>query len=401
MRLLVVNSFYAPEIGGGAEMTLQRLATGMARRGHLVAAFTTGNMEAVDTVDGVVVHRFPIDNAFRKFEGDLPNKVKRILWQWRDRNSALMAHRLDQLVRRFRPDIIQFHNLPGMTRSVWEIPSRYGVPSVQVVHDLNLICPSSSMFKSGQACAQRCASCTIFRAGYAEASRMLTAAVGVSQYVLDRVAREGYFANAERRVIYNAQDLPNPYPLTPGKRLRFGFIGSISPPKGLEWLIDQFDESLGSLAIAGTGADDYVESLRARASGKDVCFLGHVKPREFFRNVDVGVVPSIWNEALGNVAIEASAFGRPVIATRRGGLPEIVRDGVSGLLVDPDQPGTLGRAMRTLVDDRARLLRMAEAGPAAVRHFTSLDRFLDEYEGLYASLLTKRRPAANVARTAR
>lgn len=390
-RILFVNSFYAPEIGGGAEMTLHRLASGLHRRGYTIAAFTTGEAETIDEVDGVTVHRFPIDNSFRKLNGDLPNKAQRVQWQWRDRHSRLMAERLATLVRSYRPDIIQFHNLPGITRSVWEVPGAFGIPSVQVIHDLNLICPSSSMFKRGGACTRPCMSCVLFRRGFAAASSRLDSAVGVSRYVLDRVVREGYFPRADRRVIHNAQELPPPRPYAPGAALRFGYIGSLSPPKGLEWLIDQFDDAVGTLAIAGRGTPSYEAELRTRARGKRIEFVGKVDPVGFFTEIDVAIVPSIWNEALGNVAIEASALGRPVIASRRGGLPEIVRDGETGIMVDPDEPDSLGATMRQLAGDRALLMRMAAAAPAAVGKFTSVGRFLDDYCALYETLLANRR----------
>lgn len=381
-RILFVNSFYAPEIGGGAEMTLHRLASGLIGRGYDVSAFTTGERETVDEVDGVTVYRVPIDNAFRKLSRDLPGRARRAMWQWRDRSSPLTAARLRAVVERVKPDVVQFHNLSGLTKSVWDVPASMGLPSIQVVHDLYLLCPTSSMYARGRACETQCTSCRLFRRGFAEASRSVNAVVGVSRFVVDRVVREGYFPRATKRHIYNAQHVPDPAPLPNGDKLHFGFVGSIAPPKGVEWLIRQFDNSMGRLSIAGTGSATYLARLHALAAGKDITFLGHVDPIAFFRSVDIGVVPSIWNEALGNVAIEASALGRPVIATRRGGLPEIVRDGETGILVDPDRPDTLGAAMRALSQDRDLLVRYGAAGPAAVRKFTDPTRFIDEYVGL-------------------
>lgn len=386
LRILFVNAFYAPEIGGGAELSLHRIATGLRARGHVTAAFTTGELESIDDVDGVMVYRFPIDNAFRKLDRELPHKARRIAWQWRDRSSQLMAQRLNRVIDEFKPDVIQFHNLPGITRSVWAVPRARRIPSIQVLHDLNLICPSSSMFKDGKSCTSQCGSCALFRRGFAKSSRDVDRLVGVSRFVIERITKEGYFAAAKKRVIYNAQMLPGPSPLGQGA-VRFGYIGALTAPKGVEWLVDQFTADMGTLVIAGTGGSDFVEQLKIRAKGKPITFAGHVESRDFFPTIDVGIVPSIWNDTLPGVAIEGGAHGRPVIASRRGGLPEIVRDGETGLLVDPDRPETLGLAMRALAGDRSRLVAMAAAAPAAVKRFTSLDRWLDEYTELYGDLI--------------
>lgn len=386
MRIIFANSFYVPEVGGGAELTLQRIANGMLARGHEVAAFTTGERESVDIVDGVKVYRFPIDNRFRKLDRNLPGKFERVRWQWRDRYSTLMAKRFDAVMRDFAPDIVQYHNLPGLTRSIWEPPLAHGIPTVQVLHDLNLICPNSLMFKDGASCTTRCRECVLFRHGFASASDDVSALVGVSRFVLDRVTGAGLFERSRQGVIYNAQRLPEPSRLVNDGIVRFGFIGALNKPKGIEWLIDQFDDTCGTLTIAGTGSAEYVAQLKERAAGKRISFVGHCPSAEFFPMIDVGIVPSIWHDTLPGVAIEGGAHGRPVIASRRGGLPEIVKDGVTGILVDPEQPDTLGAAIRRLSGDAELRDRMAREAPKAVKIFTSLDRCLDEYEQLYVSL---------------
>jgi len=95
--------------------------------------------------------------------------------------------------------------------------------------------------------------------------------------------------------------------------VRFGFIGSLAPHKGVEWLIRQFDKSFGELLIAGTGSSRYEDHLKQIARGKAITFLGHCPSLSFFPRIDVNGTPSIWEEALGGVALEAAAHGRPVM----------------------------------------------------------------------------------------
>src|SRR5690606_11414305 len=115
---------------------------------------------------------------------------------------------------------------------------------------------------------------------------------------------------------------------TGGSTLRFGFIGTLSAVKGVEWLIRSFRQ-LGipaMLDIAGRGKETYEEELKALA-GDDarIRFRGYVQPTGFYREMDVLVVPSLWEEPLGMVAIEGLANHLPVIASDMGGLRETVR----------------------------------------------------------------------------
>jgi glycosyltransferase involved in cell wall biosynthesis len=96
----------------------------------------------------------------------------------------------------------------------------------------------------------------------------------------------------------------------------------------------------------------------------------------------VGVVPSVWDEPCPTVALEAMASGRPVVASRVGGLPDLVPDGVAGLLVPPRDAGALGAAVGRLLRDGELRGRM---GAAAREH---ADRFgartvVDRIEAVY------------------
>jgi glycosyltransferase involved in cell wall biosynthesis len=243
------------------------------------------------------------------------------------------------------------------------------------------------MFKGGNSCKSRCIECQTFRLGFARASHDIDAVVGVSRYILDKMVSENLFSQSQHRVIYNAQPAPKATPASAARPMRFGCIGALAPHKGVRWLIEQFDNSLGELLIAGSGQNDYVSELKALAAGKRITFVGYQPSSQFLPTIDVGIIPSIWNETLAGTAIECLANGRPAIASNRGGTPEIVRDGENGLLVDPDQPDSLGDAMARLSQDRLLQARLAAAAPASVGRFTDVERFLDEYLALYEHLL--------------
>ena len=103
------------------------------------------------------------------------------------------------------------------------------------------------------------------------------------------------------------------------------------------------------------------------------------------------MVPSLWAEPFGMVAVEACAFQKPVIAARMGGLPEIVRDGVNGLLCNPDDRDSLGRALQCLHDDTELRQRLSLLSRTAVADLLSMDTMLDQYQALFEDVLGKAR----------
>jgi glycosyltransferase involved in cell wall biosynthesis len=101
---------------------------------------------------------------------------------------------------------------------------------------------------------------------------------------------------------------------------------------------------------------------------------------------DAVAIPSVRPEPLGQVALEAAWAGLPVVGTAHGGLPEVVRDGETGLLVPPGDHEALARALRELADDRERAKALGEAGSRAIRDSGGCAQMLTEIQALYERL---------------
>src|SRR5262249_38354253 len=127
-------------------------------------------------------------------------------------------------------------------------------------------------------------------------------------------------------------------------RIRFGFLGQLRPVKGIEELVDAFlslPSGSAELLIAGKGDAAYERLLKAKTAERDdVRWLGFVDPQQLLNEIDVLVVPSLWQEPLGLVILEAFAHGRPVIGSQRGGIPELITR-ETGWLYDPCERGAL------------------------------------------------------------
>jgi glycosyltransferase involved in cell wall biosynthesis len=180
-------------------------------------------------------------------------------------------------------------------------------------------------------------------------------------------------APAERtRVIYGGADPERFAPRKGASRRGILYVGRLTPHKGVDRLLRALPEG-AHLTVVGSGGHDrhlpereYPALLRRLAAGRAVTFAGPVPDAglpTLLRNAEVLVIPSVHHtcygrhveisELLSLTAIEAMASGTPIVASRIGGIPEVVRDGETGFLVDPgDVKGLNGRLSELLGNPR-------------------------------------------------
>jgi glycosyltransferase involved in cell wall biosynthesis len=196
--------------------------------------------------------------------------------------------------------------------------------------------------------------------------------VAVSHFVRSNLLRIGV-PDREVGVVWNGvEDFSAPVEnrLT-GAPLVVGVVGQVVPWKGHEDLIDALailreEGRRFRCLIFGAGEEKFVADLRARvdraALSEMVEFRGFcARVDQIFAELDVCVVPSRFEEPFGLVAAEAGMAGLPVVVTRRGGLPEIVQDEETGLVVSANAPRELADALGRLIDDRRTAGRLGVA----------------------------------------
>ncbi|OGC90381.1 MAG: hypothetical protein A2W25_02180 [candidate division Zixibacteria bacterium RBG_16_53_22] len=157
-----------------------------------------------------------------------------------------------------------------------------------------------------------------------------------------------------------------------GGTTRIGIAKHLHPMYGLDYLIKAFEEiSRGrldlELLIVGKGPseNEYRALARHLGLGNKVKFMGalpHEKVAQFLATLDIFAMPSICEEAFGVAALEASATGLPVVATRVGGIPEVVVDCETGLLVERKDVSQLAQAILKLVNEPELRRKMGRAG---------------------------------------
>ena len=222
------------------------------------------------------------------------------------------------------------------------------------------------------------------------AYRAAHAVVANSSAARDQLEREGVPAD-RLRLIANGLDVARFAPTTPRADIRrIVMVANLRPEKGQDTLLAAAPHILerypdASFTFVGDGPRREALETLTRALGITgrVRFLGESRDvAPLLAEHDLFVLPSR-SEAFPNALIEAMATALPVVATAVGGIPEVVRPGVNGRLVQPDDVGALADAVLALMDDPAAAAALGRAARAdVVRHYT-IDRMVERFEQLY------------------
>ena len=358
MKILLVNTLYTPNHFGGTERFVQTLAEGLVEEGHQAVVTSTAPQDQThaDSINGVRAYYVGLKNLYWPYDDKENPKVLKPLAHALDTKNPWMAQKLARILDAEQPDLVHTNNLAGFSVLTWQRIKQRGLPLVHTLHDYYLLCPRSTMFRSGKTCRAQCAECRLYALPRKRPSNQVDTVVGVSRFVLERHEKFGYFVSTPRkRVIPNAyQRQSGNFRLgTPSLPIRFGYLGLLNPNKGLEVFLEsatQLPEGTWSLQIAGRGYTTYERYLHAKYEMPAIKFLGHVRPEFFFPQIDVLVVPSLLPETFGRVIIEAYAHGVPVITSNRGAMPELVEEGYTGYSFDPSHPIHLIAKMKRFIE---------------------------------------------------
>jgi glycosyltransferase involved in cell wall biosynthesis len=174
-----------------------------------------------------------------------------------------------------------------------------------------------------------------------------------------------------------------------------GTVARLDPIKGMAYLIDAmhevlqcFPQTVALLVGDGSERDALMDKARTMGIADKVIFLGFRKDVvQLLSIMDIFVLPSL-NEGMGRVILEAMACRKPVIATRVGGVPELINDGGNGILVPPQNAKLLAEAIMGLLCDPQKAERIAINGYRSAGDKYSLSTMVQQIDELYQELLT-------------
>jgi len=220
--------------------------------------------------------------------------------------------------------------------------------------------------------------------------------IAPSQFLRQKFIEFGIAKNRTAYITYgfnfsNFKNLSKVY----SAKLRFGFIGNLLPAKGVHILIQSFNNIRNQnveLKIYGQAVSyksiltNYLGYIRKIARNKNIRFMGGFDNKDVakvFAEIDILVVPSIWYENSPLIIQEAFAAQTPVIASRIGGIPELIDDGINGVLFEPNNPEDLYEKINLIIENPSLIEKIRQN----IKPPKSIEENAKEMEEIYSKLI--------------
>jgi len=377
VRILLVNKFLYPK-GGDAISTL---ATGelLAQKGHDVVFWGMKHSQNprypyseyfVDNIDygGAVSAKRKVSEAFK------------ILYSLEARK------KINKLVQSINPDIVHLNNFAHqISPSILDIFNKYNIPLVMTLHDYKLVCPTYSMLLDGKPCDKckngRYYNCFFNKCTKGSYSKSLVntlemylhhkilhiydqidVIIATSQFLKEKHIEMGLLNPII--CLPNFVTVEDFLPQYHSKAKIIVYFGRLSKEKGLFTLLDAVKGLNAQLKIIGEGELKQDLKQKAKKEGlKNIIFMGYKTGEDLKREISYcagTVIPSECYEAFGRTIIESFALGKPVIGSRIGGIPELVKDGETGYTFTPGDASDLRNKIELLLRNSNSVIDMGK-----------------------------------------
>jgi glycosyltransferase involved in cell wall biosynthesis len=404
MRVLLAHKFF--ETRGGAEVFFFETGRVLEQSGHDVAYFATSTDPS--KADGV--RTFLV--APPEYEkGNALGRISRIGGMIYSRS---VKQAFAEAIQTFKPDVVHVFSIHvHLTPSVLAAAHEAAVPIVMSCNDYKHICPNYKLFHHGHICTDckggkfymaavnRCCRGSLMVSVASAMEAYAHEVLGVYDYVHTFLFASRFMAN-ETKDFWPSRDyrwrlLRNPFdstkfPLTETYEDYALFFGRLIEEKGVDVLLEAAAMAPGvHLKIVGNGPDEpALRALAAELGLANVEFVGPVWGTDMdllLSKARFVVVPSVWHENYPYVINQSFAFGKPVVGSDRGGIPELVEHGETGLVYDATDRVALAAAMRSLWEDPDHAVAMGRTAKERSDEAFNDNRFLQTLLGIYREVL--------------
>ncbi|GLB28318.1 glycosyl transferase [Lacrimispora amygdalina] len=401
MRILIVNTFYYPNMQGGAEQSVKLLAEGLVKKGHEVGIYSVDSRDGhCETAihNGVKIYRFTTNdfNLYR-FSYDKKNvgKFEKIQQKLLCYCNVKCSKDFEFVCNEFKPDIVHTNTIYGMSYLIWKAAYKNKIPIVHTIRDIAIVSPVQYGHKANPLIR------LIHRLYMRSFTEYVSCVTAPSRYTLETSLAAGCFKRAGvKKCIFNSvainhseteaimkekQDRTSP-------RIKFMYAGRLVYFKGIEHMIRAFESMQYKdceLYICGNGEmEEYVK--KCAAQNPRIVFCGKLdneRLAEKYKESDILIVPSVWPEPFGRVLIEGNKYGLPVIAGRCGGMPEILENTHGGETYEAGDAGRLAELMDNLTE-RKRYKKYFNSILQTIDIY-NIDRQIDKFEQVYNEILRR------------
>lgn len=399
MKILMVNKFLYSR--GGCENYMLFLGEQLKKMGHEVEYF------------GMYDEKNTVGNSAGKYTQNMDFHSKgaqRFLYPFKIIYSFEAKKKIMQVIDDFKPDIIHMNNINfQLTPSVIYGAKKRGISVVQTVHDYQMICPNHLLynFDKNEIC-EKClkgsyTSCIKNKCIHNSRIKSIIGAIEAKLYSLlgtykkvDLYISPSFFLEEKllsAKELYKGKtktihNFINKNKFTCENKSSgdyIAFAGRLSKEKGVELLAETAKLLPNyTFMVAGDGPDkNLIENIE---NVKLVGFLSGEKLIEFMANAKVIVVPSIWYENCPLSILEAQCMGVPVVTMNNGGMAELIKDGITGILVDEPSPEAMAAGLRRALENEEYYNTLKEECKKETENILSVETYADilirEYERL-------------------
>ena len=401
MKILMVNKFLYSR--GGCENYMLFLGEHLKNLGHEVEYF------------GMYDEKNTVGNSAGKYTQNMDfhsKGIERFLYPFKIIHSLEAKRKIIQVIDDFKPDIIHMNNINfQLTPSVIYGAKKRCIPVVQTVHDYQMICPNHLLynFDKNEIC-EKCISDSYFNyiknkcihnsrvksiIGAIEAKvyslfktyKKVDLFISPSYFLEEKLLSANELYKGKTKTIHNFINKNKFTCEKEGTENYIAFAGRLSKEKGVEYLAETaklLPEY--TFMVAGDGPDkNMLENIE---NVKLVGFLTGGKLIEFMGNAKVLVVPSIWYENCPLSILEAQCMGVPVVTMNNGGMAELIKDGVTGILVNEVSPEGLALGLRRALENEEYYKTLKENCKKEKENILSVETYCDilieEYKKLVA-----------------
>lgn len=398
MRILIIGNLYPPHSLGGYEILCQQIVQGFSRLGHQLQILTSNwaapgvQSDAAFDEQVKVVRSLRLMTDFPHPPGRNPlTELRTASYNYGVTKEAIAA---------FKPESIVIFSQLRLSLGSARAAEEFGCPvlySWNDEHPVGYVSQPLELAGLGRfAKAKRLLRWLIDHSllRNEQITRLrLRHTSAISRCIVDRMAARGLRPRFPTRIIYQGIPLEK-FPMRSDFELkspvRILYTGQLHSYKGVHTLLEAVSllKQRGlnvHCTVVGRGDGAYLEQLKATAENKqiEVDFQGyrpHHELPELYRNSDIFVFPSIWQEPFGLTHLEAMASGLPVVSTTHGGQGECLVDGENCLAFGPDDAEQLSRQLQRLIESSQLRDRLIQNGRKTVTEKLNLDNYVRELE---------------------
>jgi len=361
MKICVISPLFDPFIVGGAEKFAKQLVDELSKK-HQVIVITTaaGKVQNRKTEKNnlkiIEVKPTNLGTLYEMITNDSVFGLRKIFWHLFNLWNYSSYTKIKYILKKEKPDLVHTNGIKGFSPSLFSVIKNLQIPHVHSLNDYELISPWVVLFRKGKLVTKFNALERLYKYYLRNISSSIDAVISPSRFVMDFHERLGFFVNSKKYVIPHGTNIRKTVLPKQGMVKEFLFLGQIIENKGPQIAIEAFRKiERQDIKLHVVGKGPYLNKLKKLTRGDArIIFHGYVKDEDLdliFDKCSCMLVPSLWYEVYGMVIPEVMSRGLPVIASKIGAIPELVKDGYNGFLFEAGNVDSLNKKMNSLIND--------------------------------------------------